>query len=214
MSRLTQYRSFIIEAQGVLMSRGKLWFSPKDLLPSTSVERFYRNGLREVGAARLVDRRKELYWRFTREVINAHDVVKGGPTGFGTGEDLESSLRHISEALGLMATLKNYNDQFPVDWSEVLPFECMQRSSSPAALWMHFLLESVRPCLLLLVRILWLALPDFSDLWQETEESLNHRDWLLQFILDTEESQARHIASRPRPRRCDVFGHITSTRKA
>ncbi|KAI1445601.1 hypothetical protein F5Y02DRAFT_385732 [Annulohypoxylon stygium] len=70
-----------------------------------------------------------------------------------------------------MVELKEYDDKHPVHWSEVFPTEDARCSQSPVELWFNFKLESIRPCLAFLERLLRLVLPYYLEIWNECEIS-------------------------------------------
>ncbi|KAI1772730.1 hypothetical protein F4818DRAFT_425369 [Hypoxylon cercidicola] len=151
---------------------------------STRVARFYQELLDEVERSRLHEKRKELYRKFQNRVVFAHIAHEEIQVVLGTASRLRTSLAHLHVALKLMKELKEYDDEHPVHWSEVFPTQSAQGNLSPEELWFLFKLESLRPCLVALVRLLRQVLPDCSVLWNECEGNLLRREWIFQFILD------------------------------
>ncbi|OTB02877.1 hypothetical protein M426DRAFT_190142 [Hypoxylon sp. CI-4A] len=154
---------------------------------STRVAWFYKELVAEVAQSRLDETRKDLYRRFQERVISAHEAHEEVQVRIGTVSQLREPLVQVDAALQLILDLNEYDDKHPVHWTEVFPTENVRSQSrlSPKELWHHFKLESIRPCLVFLVRLLRLLLPDSSALWEECEESLRRREWILQFILDS-----------------------------
>ncbi|KAI1801586.1 hypothetical protein F4811DRAFT_457432 [Daldinia bambusicola] len=153
--------------------------------PSSSVAEFYEELLAEVERSRLREKRKELYRRFRTRVVAAHVAIENVGVPVGTVSTLKTSLAHLDVALGWMTDLIEYDMEHPIHWSEVFPAEDTQSQLSSTELWLHFKLESIRPCLVFLVRLLWLVLPDHAVTWCECEESLTNKHWIVQFILDS-----------------------------
>ncbi|KAI1380012.1 hypothetical protein F4677DRAFT_408273 [Hypoxylon crocopeplum] len=169
-------------------SGGVLHFPLAMIEPSGRVAEFYRELLREVEGSRLVDKRKKLYRKFTRLVISAHAALEAIKEPIGTVAKLRIPLAYLAAALKLITQLKDHDDEHPVHWSEVFPNQSVQSSLSPEELWLHFKLESIRPCLVLLMRLLRLILPEYSDTWNECERTLLGKHWISQFILDSPKS--------------------------
>ncbi|KAI1645837.1 hypothetical protein F4815DRAFT_443650 [Daldinia loculata] len=153
--------------------------------PSNRVAQFYEELLAEVEQSRLRDRRKKLYRQFVNRVIAAHAAVEDAGVPLGTVSMLRNPLAHLDIALNRMADLIEYDNEHPIHWSEVFPIENTKSQLSPSELWLHFKLESIRPCLVFLVRLLGLVLPKYSDMWRECDESLTSTEWIAQFILDS-----------------------------
>lgn len=152
---------------------------------STRVALFYSQLLDEVERSRLHERRKELYRKFQNRVVVAHVALEENQTHLGTTSRLRTPLAHLDAALKLIKELKDFDDEHPVHWSEVFPIQSAQGKSSPDELWLLFKLESLRPCLVFLVRLFRRVLPDCSFLWDECEGSLLRKEWIFQFILDS-----------------------------
>ncbi|KAL7620971.1 hypothetical protein AAE478_008282 [Parahypoxylon ruwenzoriense] len=199
MSRFTAYCEWTVTARKCLNGQsppGHL-FPLAGVEPSRRVAQFYGELLGEVERSRLEDKRKKLYRKFICRVIAAHVSVEKVGLSMGTTSNLRQALAHIDVALRLIRKLKDYDDDHPVHWSEVFPIENMPKHSPPDRLWRDFKLESIRPCLVFLVRILRLVLPDCSDMWNECESSLTRKGWILQFILDSPKSLKRSMAPHP-----------------
>ncbi|KAI5867430.1 hypothetical protein GGS23DRAFT_177573 [Durotheca rogersii] len=208
MSRFTEYCEWIVTARKCLDGEpppghlakfrlGRLvQFPLRGIEPSRRVAQFYQELLGEIEQSRLDDTRKRLYRKFTRRVVAAHVAVEEVKVPIGTVSNLRKALARLSAALNLIITLKDYDDEHPVHWSEVFPTESMPLKSSPDRLWHDFKLESIRPCLVCLVRILRLVLPDFTDMWDECEASLTGKQWILLFVLDSPKSQKRSTSPR------------------
>ncbi|KAI0838187.1 hypothetical protein F5Y06DRAFT_268775 [Hypoxylon sp. FL0890] len=165
------------------ITKGSIQFPLAGVEHSSRVAQFYRELLLEVDRSRLDDKRKELYRKFQYRVISAHAAVEA-VASTGTVSRLRKPLAQLQGALDAMNELKAYDDKHPVHWSEVFPAEDIQFHLSPGDLWLHFKLKSIRPCLVFLVRLLRLVLPDCEDTWTECEASLLRREWMRQFILD------------------------------
>ncbi|KAI0384352.1 hypothetical protein F5Y04DRAFT_248171 [Hypomontagnella monticulosa] len=160
-------------------------FQKAEIEPVRRVAKFYHELLVEVEGSRLKDRRKQLYRKFKANVLRAHAAFEEIRSSTGGVSRLRGSFAHIHEALEAITDLKEYDDSHPVHWSEVFPTQDVKSKLSPKELWYHFKLESIRVCLVFLVRLLELALPDFSDIWDECKESLTVDVWIRQFILDS-----------------------------
>ncbi|KAI1478272.1 hypothetical protein K445DRAFT_316639 [Daldinia sp. EC12] len=165
--------------------------------PSSRVAQFYGELLAEVERSRLRDRRKELYRKFRNRVVAAHVAIEDVRVSVGTVSTLEKSLAHLDVALGWMTDLIEYDKEHPIHWSEVFPTEDVQSQLSPSELWLHFKLESIRPCLVFLVRLLGLVLPKYSDTWLECEESLTNKYWIVQFVLDSPRPPRQPVSTHP-----------------
>ncbi|KAI1392576.1 uncharacterized protein F4822DRAFT_132959 [Hypoxylon trugodes] len=118
------------------------------------------------------------------QVISAHNAVEEIREWIGSISRLRKPLAHVHRALDLTTELKEYDDKHPVHWYEVFPTENTPSQLSPNDLWLHFKLESLRPCLCLLVRLFGFVLPDCKHMWDECESSLVRKQWIRQFILD------------------------------
>ncbi|XXH03146.1 hypothetical protein Hte_009540 [Hypoxylon texense] len=202
MSKFTAYYEWTVTARkcldGELPPRHLGEFSPwKGLIRyplsgvehSTRVDCFYRDLLDEVERSGLHEKRKELYKKFQNRVVNAHVALEKHQSRLGTTSGLRAPLAHINAALKLIKELKDFDDEHPVHWSEIFPTQDAQGKSSPDERWLLFKLESLRPCLVFLVRIFRRVLPDCSVMWDECEKSLLRKEWMFQFILDSPKSQ-------------------------
>lgn len=200
MSKFAAYYDWTITAQKCLdgelppqhlgefrLGKGWLRFPLAGIEHSSRVDWFYGELQSEVERSNLDRKRKELYAKFKNRVVEAH-VVLENQTRFGTPSKLRIPLAHLSAALKFMKELKEYDDENPVQWFEVFPEESVRCNLSPQDLWLHFKLESLRPCLVFLVRLFRLILPGCSDLWDECEGSLLRKEWIYQFILDSPKS--------------------------
>ncbi|KAI1766772.1 hypothetical protein GGR53DRAFT_485177 [Hypoxylon sp. FL1150] len=200
MSKFAAYYDWTITAQKCLEGElppqhlGEFWlwkglirFPLFGIEHSSRVESFYGELYSEVDRSNLDRKRKELYAKFKNRVVDAHIAVEN-QTRIGTNSRLRIPLAHLSAALKLMKELKEYDDENPVQWFEVFPDESVQCNLSPQELWLHFKLESLRPCLVFLVRLFRMILPGCSDLWDECERSLLRKEWIYQFILDSPKS--------------------------
>ncbi|KAI2472331.1 hypothetical protein F4781DRAFT_11511 [Annulohypoxylon bovei var. microspora] len=165
--------------------RGPVRFPLVGVERSSRVAQFYEELVAEVDRSRLDGKRKKLYRNFTSRVVSAHVAVEEVGVAIGTVLKLRDPLNHLAAALEIMVELKEYDDKHPVHWSEVFPTEDVRCSLSPVDLWLHFKLESIRPGLAFLMRLFRLVLPDCSDMWNECEESLRRKQWILQFVLDS-----------------------------
>ncbi|KAI1463699.1 uncharacterized protein F4812DRAFT_446034 [Daldinia caldariorum] len=165
--------------------------------PSSRVAEFYGEQLAEVKRSRLREKRKELYRRFRARVVAAHVAVENVGVPAGTVSTLKTSLAHLDVALGCMTDLIEYDMEHPIHWSEVFPAEDTQSQLSSSELWLHFKLESIRPCLVFLVRLLWRILPKHADTWRECEESLTNKHWIVQFILDSPRLPSKSTSTSP-----------------
>ncbi|KAI8959714.1 hypothetical protein F5Y11DRAFT_291483 [Daldinia sp. FL1419] len=199
MSRFTAYCDWVTTARKCLDGEqppyhpggfrvgGKSIDFPLEKVESSSlIADFYEGMGAEVERSRLRDRRKKLYTRFSKKVVVAHAAVEDVGVSKGTVMILQDSLAHLDVALRLMTDLIEYDNENPIHWSEVFPTEDARSQLSPSELWLYFKLESVRPCLVFLVRLLRLILPDCLDLWCECEESLRSELWMVRFILDSQ----------------------------
>ncbi|KAI0111006.1 hypothetical protein F4776DRAFT_356095 [Hypoxylon sp. NC0597] len=189
------------------LPKGNIRFPLVGIEHSCCVARFYRELLVEVDRSRLDDKRKELYRKFQCRVVYAHVAVENVGVSNGTISRLREPLAQLQAALDLMEELKAYDDKHPVHWSEVFPTKDVEFHLSPKDLWFHFKLESIRPCLVFLVRLLKLVLPDYSDMWTECEASLTREEWIRQFILDSpnppeDADIARHMGFDLMVRQC------------
>ncbi|KAI1655873.1 hypothetical protein F4813DRAFT_365605 [Daldinia decipiens] len=162
-----------------------VWFPLVGVEPSNRVAQFYEELVTEVEQSRLRDGRKKLYRRFVNRVIAAHATVEDIRVPLGTVSTLRHPLAHLDIALNRMTDLIEYDNEHPIHWSEVFPIENAKSQLSPSELWLHFKLESIRPCLVFLVRLLGLVLPKYSDMWRECDKSLTSKEWIIQFILDS-----------------------------
>ncbi|KAI1398579.1 hypothetical protein F4819DRAFT_468090 [Hypoxylon fuscum] len=160
-------------------------FPLKHVEHSTRVASFYKDLFDEVQRSRLDEKRKDLYKKFKDRVISAHVATEEVQVSIGTASRLRIPLAHIHEALIQMTELIEYDANHPVHWHEVFPTENARSQLSPEELWLHFKLESIRPCLVFLVRLLRRILPDRSVMWDECERSLLRAEWIVQFILDS-----------------------------
>ncbi|KAI1092892.1 hypothetical protein F5B19DRAFT_452165 [Rostrohypoxylon terebratum] len=203
MSRFSTYYDWTVTARKCLdgdppprhlaefrLWRGPIHFPLLGVEHSSRVAYFYRELVKEVDRSRLDEKRKELYKNFTIRVISAHTAIEEVWVSIGTVSQLRKPLGHLAEALKIMVELKEYDDKYPVHWSEVFPTEDARCSQSPVELWFNFKLESIRPCLAFLVRLLRLVLPYCLDIWNECEMSFRKKQWILLFVLDS-----------PKPRR-------------
>lgn len=198
MSRFSEYYDWTVTARKCLNGepppghlatfqvwRGLIRFPLAGAEHSSRVDMFYGKLLEEVEGSRLDETRRTLYRKFTCKVVSAHVALEENQTNIGTISKLQTPLTHLAAALRLVAKLKEYDDEHPVHWSEVFPTQSVKSNLSPDELWFHFKLESIRPCLVFLVRLLRLVLPYHSDTWNECEESLTRKEWMDQFILDS-----------------------------
>ncbi|KAI2634889.1 hypothetical protein GGS26DRAFT_551712 [Hypomontagnella submonticulosa] len=160
-------------------------FQKAGIEPSCEVNKFYGDLLAEVERSRLKERRKELYRKFKTNVVCAHVAFEEIRSSTGRVLKLRRSFALINKALEAMTDLKEYDDRHPVHWFEVFPTQDVRSQLSPEELWYHFKLESIRVCLVFLVRLLRLALPECREMWNECEESLTVDVWIRQFILDS-----------------------------
>ncbi|OTA87523.1 hypothetical protein M434DRAFT_15380 [Hypoxylon sp. CO27-5] len=167
------------------LKKGCIQFPLVGIEPSSCVAEFYQKQLDEVDRSRLDDKRKELYRKFQCRVVDAHAAVEEVGVSTGTISTLREPLAQLQAALDLMEELNSYDDKNPVHWFEVFPTKDVKFHLSPKDLWLHFKLESIRPCLVFLVRLLKLVLPDHLDMWIECEASLTRKEWIRQFILDS-----------------------------
>lgn len=95
---------------------------------------------------------------------------------------------------------KDYDDEHPIQPSETkgLPEDS---GDNP---WLNIKLEYTKQCLLLLIHILWIALPDHGEEWEEWYSGLHMEEWPTLFIMDSLKSQ---MESTPKhPRRRDLVG--------
>ncbi|KAI0848420.1 hypothetical protein F5Y00DRAFT_238331 [Daldinia vernicosa] len=167
------------------LRKGPVWFPLAGVEPSNRVAQFYEELLAEVEQSRLRDGRKKLYRRFVNRVVAAHAAVEDPGVPHGTVSMLRKPLAHLDIALNRMVDLVEYDNKHPIHWSEVFPIENAKSQSSPTELWLYFKLESIRPCLVFVVRLLGLVLPTYLDMWRECYESLTSKEWIVQFILDS-----------------------------
>ncbi|KAI1212545.1 uncharacterized protein F4807DRAFT_340600 [Annulohypoxylon truncatum] len=215
MSRFSTYCEWTVTARKCLdgepppghIARFHLWrglirFPLAGVEHSSRVAYFYKKLMAEVNQSRLDGKRKELYRSFTARVISAHFAVENVER-IATVSKLRVPLSHLAAALKIMVELKEYDDKHPVHWSEVFPTEDVQCSLSPADLWLHFKLESIRPCLAFLVRLFRRVLPDCSGMWNECEESLRRKQWILLFVLDS--PNPRRIQTPTTPPRANLI---------
>ncbi|KAI1140671.1 hypothetical protein F5Y05DRAFT_281883 [Hypoxylon sp. FL0543] len=181
------------------LQKGPIRFPLAGIEHSTRVALFYRELLAEVDRSRLQDKRKELYREFQHRVISAHVAVDSlvSMGTIGKVSKLREPLAQLQGALDAMTELKAYDDKHPVRWYEVFPAEDIQFHLSPGDLWLHFKLESVRPCLVFLVRLLRQVLPNCEDIWTECEASLLKKEWIRQFILDSPDLPEDADLARP-----------------
>ncbi|KAI1077484.1 hypothetical protein F5B20DRAFT_262637 [Whalleya microplaca] len=221
MSRLTSYHDYAVTAQDCLDGRpppddmgrfqfytGPIEFPLAKVKSSALIFEFYQSRNKEVEQSELDERRKKLYKRFKDQVFLAHVAIEQ-VTPYGTVRNLRGPLAHLFRAVNLMTELKDYDDEHPVHWSEVYPHESMQNETSPVNFWLNYKLESVQPCLILLVQIFRLVFPDRLDIWDEWESSLEKKEWILQFVLDSAKSQRRSLLPYP-PIRSDIVGNARS----
>ncbi|KAI1106018.1 hypothetical protein F4804DRAFT_81489 [Jackrogersella minutella] len=198
MSRFSTYCEWIVTVRKCLhgepppahLAKFRLWrglirFPLVGVEHSTRVARFYKGLLAEVDRSRLDDERKKLYRKFTKRVIAAHVAVEEAGPRIGRVSRLWGSLSHLAAALDLMTQLNEYDDNHDIHWSEVFPTEAVQCPLSPGDLWFYFKLESLRPCLIFLVRLFRLVLPYCSAMWNECEGSLRRKQWISMFVLDS-----------------------------
>ncbi|KAI1411383.1 hypothetical protein F5Y13DRAFT_165608 [Hypoxylon sp. FL1857] len=167
------------------LCKGVIRFPLAGVEHSSRVAESYGKLLLEVDRSRLKDKRKELYRKFQDRVVSAHVAVEEVGVRTGTVSRLREPLAQLQAALDLVEELRAYDDKNPVHWSEVFPTKDVEFHLSPGDLWLHFKLESIRPCLAFLVRLLRLVLPDRLDMWAECEASLRRKEWIRQFILDS-----------------------------
>ncbi|KAI0011393.1 hypothetical protein F4779DRAFT_226584 [Xylariaceae sp. FL0662B] len=223
MSRLTSYHDYAVTAQDCLDGRpppddmgkfqyytGPIQFPLAKAKSSTLIFEFYQSRNKEVERSGLEKKRKNLYRRFKDQVFLAHVAIEQVKGPFGTARNLRGPLAHLFRALNLMTELKDYDDECPVNWSEVYPCESMQVETPPGDFWSNYKLESIQPCLVLLVQIFRLMFPDRSDIWDECERSLELKEWIFSFVLDSEKSQRRSMPPYP-PTRSEIVGHVRPT---
>ncbi|KAI0099838.1 hypothetical protein GGR51DRAFT_386189 [Nemania sp. FL0031] len=156
---------------------------------SRQVAEFYSRLSVEVEISRLEPERKMAYQRFASAAYLAHRATEENQPPFGFVWHLEDCVTYITKALRQMEQSKEYDDSHPVHWSEVYrgerPPEWTQHTTPPQEYWLLFKLESLLPVLRLSVRILRLAFPDCSQIWNEWENGLCGKEWLQRFVLDT-----------------------------
>ncbi|KAI8627845.1 hypothetical protein F5Y19DRAFT_477012 [Xylariaceae sp. FL1651] len=181
-------------------------------LPSlTEVNDFYSRLNVEVERSQLKPHRKSAYRKFIREAYFAHYTVGEYQPRWGTIWHLQDTVFHLVKALRIMEEGKEYDDAYPVHWSEVYQVEVSENRISPPEYWLLFKLESLLPVLRLSVRVLRLIFPDCYETWNEWEDSLCRKEWLQDFILDSKKS-SRRVIPLYAPRRVDILGEgATST---
>ncbi|CAJ2504523.1 Uu.00g119170.m01.CDS01 [Anthostomella pinea] len=220
MSHLTEFGPLLTRARDALNGTGMehIPFPLAGVSPSDMVHRFYNAQYRQVENSHLDEQRKKMFKRFSRQIYYAHDAVALDKPRAATVSDLRSpldrlseALDHLSEALSIMEKMKDFDDANPVQWWELSPVQSPQDCTSPQNHWLHFKLGSLRPGLLLLVQLLRLILPDFHESWDECEESLRMKEWLLSFVLDSAATQKKNIPKHA-PRRSEVLGLLEQAR--
>ena len=156
----------------------------------------------------IAPQREYHHYKLCEETLQAYEVLyREVPCEAGVN-CLVSSLRHIQTALDWATGLKDYDDDHPIRKSEW--FEATDDENARTH-WIKFKLDSIRPCLWLLVQVLKFMLPKNEDLLKASEDCLQRADWDDQFIYDSQRSQNR---TRPRhPNESDVRAHESSNRK-
>ncbi|KAI1123905.1 hypothetical protein F5Y10DRAFT_280551 [Nemania abortiva] len=167
-----------------------VWLPPPGIPSLHQVAEFYSRLSIEVETSRLEPERKMAYQRFVSAAYLAHRATEANQPPWGFVWHLEDCVVYITKALRLMEESKQYDDSHPVHWNEVYRGEyspdCSQHAIPPQEYWLRFKLESLLPLLRLSVRILRLAFPDCSGTWDEWEDSLCGKEWLQQFVLDSQ----------------------------
>ncbi|KAJ1336031.1 hypothetical protein MN608_02779 [Microdochium nivale] len=149
------------------------------------VRSFFELQGNQIRSSRLTNERKILWSRFAREVLNAYTTVAAPPPRTISAKSLQSTVQHIHNALTLITELRDYDARSPIRSVELVPYESEQVNVQADGFWREVKLESLRPCLLLAVRILEVMLPDRMDFWEEYRESLQRKEWKNMFIIDS-----------------------------
>lgn len=184
-------------------------------LPLYSIEQvngmlnFYRNRLNQIESTNVAPRRKLHHHRLCQETARAFKAVyKKEPCDVGI-EHFTTALHHVQAALESTIKLRDHDDSIPISQSELfLAADDLQAQRY----WFRFKLDSLWPCLLLLVHLFKLMLPDYYEFWEEAEESLWIKDWHSQFICDSMKSQDNGLPEHPR--RSDVLWNTSPNGQA
>ncbi|KXJ93770.1 hypothetical protein Micbo1qcDRAFT_220397 [Microdochium bolleyi] len=153
------------------------------------VQSFYESQGQLIRASCLTKERKTLWSRFAREVVLAYTSVAAPPPRTIPATSMQSPIQHILNAIALITELRDHDARSPVRSAELVPFESEQANSKAEEYWREVKLESLRPCLLLAVRVLEVMLPDRMDYWEEYRESLHRKEWKDTFINDSPRSR-------------------------
>ncbi|RYP24661.1 hypothetical protein DL765_000388 [Monosporascus sp. GIB2] len=167
-----------------------------------AVGEFYQTQLAISRDVNLAPGRRFRYSGFCKEILTAYRTLYAGEPCKANVDCLITPLNHINEALERMSKLRDYDNCHPIsrtEWFHDTNDIPVQRS------WLRFKLDSIRPCLLLLVHIFRLMLPDHREFWEELEGSLRRKDWHEQFIHDSKESQDSTLQEQPKM--SDVLWH-------
>ncbi|KAK7756661.1 hypothetical protein SLS62_001498 [Diatrype stigma] len=166
---------------------------------------FYRIRLNHTQNTNLARRRKLLHDRLCQEMTRAYKALYIKEPCEAGIEYFTVPLKHIQAALRWAIKLRDYDEAHPVNQSE-LSFAASDGEARKC--WRRFKLDGIRHCLLLLVQLLELMVPQYHEFWEEAEESLGREDWHTQFIYDSKNSQDSTL--REHPRMSDVLWHDTS----
>lgn len=167
---------------------------------------YYRIRLNHTQNTKLARRRKLHHDRLCQETTKAYKALYMKEACEAGIEYFTTPLKHIQAALKWAVELRDYDDAHPITQPE-LSFAV--NDAEARRFWRRFKLDSIRHCLLLLLQLLKLMVPDYHEFWEEAEESLGREDWHTQFIYDSKNSQDSTL--REHPKMSDVLWHDTSS---
>lgn len=156
---------------------------------------FYRIRLSHTQNSNLAPKRRLHHDRLCQETTRAYKALYVKEPCEAGIEYFTAPLKHIQAALERAIELKDYDDAHPISQSELF---FATQDGEARKFWRRFKLDSIRHCLLLLVLLLKLVVPDYHEFWQEAAESLGREDWHTQFIYDSKNSQDRTIRQHPK----------------
>ncbi|KAK8074916.1 hypothetical protein PG997_009579 [Apiospora hydei] len=137
------------------------------------------------------DERKQFCCKIDHCLRKAYARASSQPTGPISG--LREPFEQLKMALRKLMIIRNFDESVPVKATEA---STASRGVEDA--WLTIKLQYAKACLLLLIRIFWPVLPEYSEWWEEIEASLKNEDWLKQFILDTRKSERLAVLDRER----------------
>ncbi|KAK6820666.1 hypothetical protein PG990_012650 [Apiospora arundinis] len=175
----------------------------KDVAELASMERSIVSWRKHILHSAFALERKRPCLKIDGYLRTAYAKIAHQPTVPKSG--LREPLLLLKMALRQLMIICDFDKQTPVKVSEA---PNASRGADDA--WLTIQLQYTKACLLLLIRIFWLVLPDFLEWWEEFESSLRNKDWLKQFILDSRKSERLAVVNRERlPRVLEEFRRQT-----